>query len=68
MKNLSLHVPAMHCQHCVHTIKMELSDLNGVDAVNVNLDERQVDITFDAPVSEDDIRDLLREINYPAES
>ena len=66
MNKLNLNVPAMHCHHCLHTIKMELSELEGVDAVNVDLDQKSVDIDFDDPATEAQIRDLLQEINYPA--
>jgi copper chaperone len=67
MENLNLNVPAMHCNHCVHTIKMELADLDGINQVDVNLDEKNVTVQFEAPATEMMIRDLFTEINYPAE-
>ena len=67
MKNLELNVPAIHCSHCVHTIKMEISDLEGVEEVEVDLNSKKVSVKFDSPASEESIRDLLSEINYPAE-
>lgn len=67
MSDLALKVPAMHCQHCVHTIKMELSDLEGVNSVDVDLDQKSVNVSFESPTSENEIKDLLKEINYPAE-
>ena len=67
MKNISYQVSAIHCKHCVHTIKMELSDLEGVESVQVDVNKREVAVTFEPPASEQKIRDLLIEINYPPE-
>jgi len=67
MKNIELIVPAIHCSHCVHTIKMELSDMDGVEKVNVDLNSKRVSVSYKSPASEMKIRDLLADINYPAE-
>jgi copper ion binding protein len=67
MENLILSVPAMHCNHCVHTIEMEISALEGVQEVHVDLEGKSVNINYSSPASETQIRDLLEEINYPAE-
>lgn len=65
MNVVTYSVPSMHCDHCVHTIEMELSDLAGVDAVKANLDDHNVTVTFAAPASEDQLKATLTEINYP---
>jgi copper chaperone len=67
MNNVPYSVPAMHCGHCTHTIEMEVSELQGVQAVKADLGTKKVQITFDAPASEEKIKALLAEINYPAE-
>ncbi len=59
-------VPAMHCEHCTHTVETEVGELTGVQSVKADLDTKNVVITFDAPASEDKIKALLAEINYPA--
>jgi len=46
---------------------MELSELEGVDSVQVDVDKKEVALTFGAPASEQEIRELLIEINYPPE-
>ena len=68
MNTLSLTVPAMHCQHCVHTIKMELGDLVGMKSVDVDLETKRVNVEYESPVTEKEIRGLLDEINYPADA
>ena len=67
MTTVTYSVPAMHCDHCTHTIEMEVADLQGVQAVKVELNTKKVLITFDAPATEQSIKALLAEINYPAE-
>jgi copper chaperone CopZ len=44
---------------------MEVSEVEGVQAVKAFEDSRQVEITFDTPATEDGIKALMAEINYP---
>ena len=67
MTTVTYSVPAMHCDHCTHTIEMEVGELQGVQAVKADLDTKKVQITFDSPASEHTIKTLLAEINYPAD-
>lgn len=67
MTTVTYSVPAMHCDHCTHTIEMEVGELQGVQAVKADLNTKKVQITFDAPASEQSIKALLSEIDYPAE-
>lgn len=67
MTTVTYTVPAIHCGHCIHTIEMEVGELQGVQSVKADQSTKKVQITFDAPASEDTIRALLAEINYPAE-
>lgn len=60
-------VPAMHCGHCIHTVEMEVGELQGVQTVKADLDAKKVQVTFDAPASEEKIKTLLAEIDYPVE-
>ena len=67
MESKTFDVPNISCGHCVMTIKRELSDLAGVTSVNGDADGKTVTVAWDAPASEDGIKALLAEINYPAE-
>jgi copper chaperone CopZ len=51
--------------HCVHTIQTEVSEVEGVQTVKADQGSRVVEITFDAPATEDKLKSLLAEINYP---
>ncbi len=67
MTTVTYSVPAIHCGHCTHTIEMEIGELQGVRAVKADEATKKVQITFDAPASEDKVKALLAEIGYPAE-
>ena len=67
MTTVTYNVPAIHCSHCTHTIELEIGELQGVQNVKVNLETKKVEITFDAPASEEKIKALLAEIEYPVE-
>ena len=65
MKTVTYSVPDISCMHCVHTIQMELADVQGVKSVKADQASKMVEIVFDAPADEDKIKALLAEINYP---
>ncbi len=65
METKTYSVPGIHCHHCIHTVTMELSDLEGVKNVEANLETKLVTVTFEAPATEELIIDTLAEINYP---
>ncbi|MBI5352944.1 MAG: heavy-metal-associated domain-containing protein [Chloroflexi bacterium] len=68
MTTVTYSVPAISCGHCTHTIETEVSDLQGVQSVKAEIDSKKVTITFAEPASEEKIKALLTEINYPVES
>ncbi|MBS3731554.1 MAG: heavy-metal-associated domain-containing protein [Desulfobacterales bacterium] len=67
METKELKVPNISCGHCVMTIKNELSEIRGVRSVEGDENTRQIRVDYDAPADLDQIREKLKEINYPAE-
>lgn len=67
MNTVTYSVPGMHCHHCVHTIEMEVSELEGVQSVQADLSTKQVVVTYGPPASPEKIETLLAEINYPVQ-
>jgi copper chaperone len=65
MTTVTYSVPNISCGHCVHTIQTEVVELEGVKEVRANAETKNVVVIFDAPASEDQIKALLAEINYP---
>jgi copper chaperone CopZ len=59
-------IPNISCGHCVMAIKNELSELDGIKMVEGNPEAKRIDIEWEAPITEDKIKETLKEINYPA--
>jgi copper chaperone CopZ len=49
----------------VHTIKTELSDLEGVKAVEADMMKKEITVQYEAPATPATIEGLLADINYP---
>ena len=54
------------CGHCTNSIKNELTEIEGVVSVEGEPGAKDVTVKWEAPVTEDKIRSVLTEINYPA--
>ena len=65
MATVTYSIPNISCSHCVHTIQTELADLPGVKSVQANETTKMVEIVFEAPANEAQIKALLADINYP---
>ena len=63
----TFNIPNISCGHCVRTIQNELSELDGVQRVDADAEEKTATVEWSSPLSEEDIRNLLISINYPAE-
>ena len=66
METKTFSIPNISCGHCVMSIKNELSELEGVKSVEGNPEAKSIDVQWDAPITEDKIKETLKEINYPA--
>ena len=62
----SFNIPNISCGHCVNAIKNELGDMSGVTKVDGDPAAKSIDVEWDAPATEEQILDTLKEINYPA--
>ncbi len=65
MITVTYSVPAISCMHCTHTIEMEVGELQGVKSVKADVNTKNVTISFEAPASEEQIKALMTEIEYP---
>ena len=65
MATVTYTIPNISCGHCVHTIQTEVGDLAGVKSVQADQASKVAVIVFDAPATEEAIKALLAEINYP---
>lgn len=59
-------IPNISCGHCVISIKNELSELEGVTTVEGDPGEKSITVEFEPPATLEQIKETLKEINYPA--
>jgi len=67
MTTVTYFIPNISCEHCVHTIQMEVGELSGVRSVKADVETKTATIEFSSPVTEEQIKSLLAEINYPVQ-
>ncbi|MBX3004766.1 MAG: heavy-metal-associated domain-containing protein [Anaerolineales bacterium] len=65
MNTIVYNVPKIHCGHCTQTIENELAELPGVEAVKASLEDKKVMVRFVEPATDESVKALLAEINYP---
>jgi len=58
-------VPGIHCGHCERAIKDEVSNVEGVISVGVDLDSKVVTVSGEA-VSDEAVRAAISEAGYEA--
>ncbi|MBX9956581.1 copper chaperone CopZ [Peribacillus simplex] len=65
MKNITLNVQGMSCGHCVNSIEGSVGQLEGINQVNVKLNDAQVEVTFnESQVSLDIIKKTIEDQGY----
>ena len=67
MSTATYTVTGMTCEHCVAAVTKELSHLEGVSAVEVDLNAggpSQVHVTSTAPLPKDAVREAIDEAGY----
>ncbi|MBI9074246.1 MAG: heavy-metal-associated domain-containing protein [Desulfatibacillum sp.] len=66
MEEKTFSVPKISCGHCVNAIKEELNEMDGVTSVDGDPGTKTIKVQWEAPATEESIRAMLKEINYPA--
>lgn len=54
------------CQACKKLCEMDISEIPGVTSVNVNLDQKTVEINSDRKIELDEVNKALAETHYEA--
>ena len=57
-------VAGMTCGHCVSSVQTEVSSIDGVTAVDVDLASGRLTVTSDTPVDPDAVRSAVEEASY----
>ncbi len=64
MTNITLSVPDISCGHCKTSIEGAVAELDGVDTVEVHIEEKTVDVAFSDSVATDSIIDAIESQGY----
>jgi copper chaperone CopZ len=64
-ETLTYTVPAIHCAHCGMSIREEVSEVTGVEAVDVDLDAKVVTVRGSG-LSDEKLRAAIAEAGYEA--
>lgn len=60
-----IQVEGMSCQHCKNSVESALSNLNGVQSAEVNLEENNVRVEFDdSKVNITQMKDAIEDQGY----
>lgn len=65
MTSVTYTIPNISCMHCVKRITTQVSKLAGVKSVQADVETKRATIVFEPPATEEQIRALLTEIDYP---
>lgn len=66
MNTITYTIPNISCNHCVMHVTHGLKELSGVTEVKANADTKLVEVTYVAPTTDEEMREKLVEIGYPA--
>ena len=64
MTSATLNVPDISCGHCKTSIEGAVSEVSGVDRVEVTIDARSVEVSFDDSVALDAIVEAIEGQGY----
>ncbi len=64
MTDITLSVPEISCDHCKMSIEGAVGELAGVDRVEVSVDTKMVDVSFDSPTDRDAVVAAIEEQGY----
>ncbi len=64
-KHVVLNVPAISCNHCKMAIEGALRDIEGVNAVSVEVPDKTVSLDYDADLVDlEELKDTIEEEGY----
>lgn len=66
MENITINIKGMHCQGCVKTVSNALSNIKGVKAVIVSLENKNAVISFEGEIKKEDLISAVNELGFEA--
>ena len=67
MKNIIIKIKGMGCQNCVNAVIESLSEIDGINKVNVSLEKELAEVEYDElKVNADKMIETIKELEYEA--
>ncbi|WP_432631486.1 heavy-metal-associated domain-containing protein [Brachyspira sp.] len=67
MKNITIKIKGMGCQNCVNAVTESLTELDGINKVNVSLEKESAEVEFDeSKINADKMIEAIKELEYEA--
>ena len=67
MKNIKIKIKGMGCQNCVNAVMESLSEIDGINKVNVSLEKELAEVEYDElKVNADKMIETIKELEYEA--
>ena len=67
MKNITIKIKGMGCQNCVNAVTESLTELEGVNKVNVSLEKESAEVEFDeSKINAGKMIEAIKELEYAA--
>ena len=67
MKNITIKIKGMGCQNCVNAVTESLTELEGINKVNVSLEKESAEVEFDeSKINADKMIAAIKELEYEA--
>jgi copper chaperone len=63
--SLTFNLPSVNCGHCKMTVERAVSEIKGVDSIQVDVENKQARVRFGSPATRSEIEAVLTEIGYP---
>ncbi|WP_083986116.1 heavy-metal-associated domain-containing protein [Helicobacter enhydrae] len=64
MQTLKIRVPKMTCSHCTQKIETFVSEVEGVQNIQYNLETKEVEVKFIAPATEEKIIEAINDCGF----
>lgn len=67
MENIIIKIKGMGCQNCVNAVMESLSEIDGINKVNVSLEKELAEVEYDElKVNADKMIETIKELEYEA--
>jgi copper chaperone CopZ len=65
MKDVTLNIPGIHCNHCIMTIKREAGFVDGADFVSGSVEDKTATFQVESDEALASLKAMLAEAGYP---